>query len=115
VRLEYYENTGAALVKLTAEQVAGTIGSASPTPPPVQPGLPPEGSAVVANANWLNVRQTPEVGDNVITAVARGQVVQLIGRYGGWVKVRLPNGVEGWVGSSYLASRTPLATLSVIE
>jgi hypothetical protein len=114
VRLDYYENTGAALVKLTAEQIAGSAGSPSPTPPQTRPDLPPEGSAVVTNANWLNVRQTPAVGDNVITAVPRGQVVQLTGRYGGWVKVRLPNGVEGWVGSSFLASRTPLATLPVI-
>lgn len=115
LRLEYYENTGAALIRLKAEQIGGS-GAPTPTPPAMaQPKLPPSGSAVVTNANWLNVRQTPEIADNVITAVPRGEVVALIGRYGGWVKVRLPGGVEGWVGASYLASRTPLADLPVVR
>ena len=115
LRLDYYENTGAALIKLSADQMSSVSGTPPTTLPPVQPDLPPEGSAVITNANWLNVRSEPATGDNVITAVPRGQVVELIGRYGGWVKVRLPNGFEGWVGSSYLASRTPLTSLPVIS
>jgi len=70
---------------------------------------------VISNANWLNVRSTPASGDNVITAVPRGEVVTLIGRNGGWIKVSLPNGVQGWVGSSYLASRTPFASLPFVN
>ena len=115
VRLDYYENTGAALVKLTAEQSSGTSGTPPPTPAPAQPELPQGNTAVVTNANWLSLRSAPEIGDNVITAVPRGQVVTLIGRYGGWVKVRLPGGLEGWVGSSYLASRVPLDNLPLIR
>ncbi|MFL7838025.1 MAG: PA14 domain-containing protein [Candidatus Promineifilaceae bacterium] len=115
VRLEYYENTGAALVRLGAQKIASGSGSVSPTPSPAQPGLPAEGSAVVTNANWLNVRGAPEMGNNVITAVSRGQVVQLIGRNGGWIKVMLPNGAEGWVASRFLASRTPFTSLPVIN
>ena len=115
LRLDYYENTGAALIKLTAELIGG--GSAAPPPTSVTPqsDLPSGNSAVVVNANWLNVRSAPETGDNVITAVPRGEVVTQLGRYGGWVKVRLPNNVEGWVGSSYLASRVPLGSLPVIN
>mgnify|MGYP001826330020 CR=1 FL=1 len=114
LRLDYYENTGAALIKLTAVQSGGAIGSPPSAAPPLPPDLPPADSAVVSNANWLNVRSTPEMGDNVITAAARGEVVQLLGRSGGWIKIRLPNGVQGWVGSSYLASRTPFSTLPVL-
>jgi hypothetical protein len=113
VVLEYYENTGAALVKLAAERIGATGGSPSPTPLPSAPGLPPENSAVVTNANWLNVRSEPSMGDNAITAIPRGQEVLLLGRYGGWIKVRLPNGLEGWVGASYLASRTSFSSLPV--
>lgn len=116
VRLEYYENTGAALIKLGAEKADGTVVSPSPTAvTPGQPALPPEGKGMITNANWLNVRRTPESGDNVITAVPRGEVVALIGRNGGWIKVSLSSGLEGWVGSSYLASRTPLASLPVVN
>jgi uncharacterized protein YgiM (DUF1202 family) len=115
VRLEYYENTGAALVRLGAQKIGSSAGTTTPTPGPAQPGLPAEGSAVITNANWLNVRSEPAMGDNVITAVPGGQVVGLIGRNGVWVKVQLPNGVQGWVGSRFLASRTPLMSLPVIN
>ena len=115
LRLDYYENTGAALIKLTAEQVGGGSGTVPATPVPAQSDLPAGQTGIVVNANWLNVRATPEVGDNVIMAIPRGQVVGLIGRHGGWVKVRVPNGVVGWVGSSYLVSRVPLSSLPVVD
>ena len=98
-----------------AEQISGGSGALPPTPVPPTTALPPEGSAVVVKANWLSVRSAPAIGDNVITAIPRGQVVKLIGRNGGWVKVQLPTGVVGWVGSSYLASQTPLTSLPVVQ
>jgi PA14 domain/Bacterial SH3 domain len=114
VRLDYYENEGAALIKYMVEKISGGDSTPAATAVPPQTTLPQDGSAVVVNANWLSVRSTPESGDNVITAAAGGDVVQLLGRYGGWVKVRLPSGVEGWVGGRYLDSRTPLTSLPVL-
>ncbi len=115
LRLDYFENEGAALIKLTAAQIGESAGQPPPTPVPTQPDLPPAQSAIVVNANWLSVRSAPAVADNVITAIPRGEVVTLLGRNGGWVNVRLAGGAAGWVGSSYLASRTPLESLPVIQ
>ena len=72
-------------------------------------------TAVVVNARWLNVRATPESGDNVISVASGGEIVTLLGRNGGWIKVRQANRVEGWVGSSYLASNVDFATLPVLD
>ena len=113
VRLDYYEHQGAALVKLTVSRIDG----ASPTPTPVKPpdqGLPEGQKALVVNAQWLNVRSTPAVGDNVIGVAQGGQVVELLGRNGGWIKVRLPSGLQGWVGQSYLDSKVPFSSLPVL-
>ncbi|MDX1415511.1 MAG: PA14 domain-containing protein [Candidatus Promineifilaceae bacterium] len=114
IQLDYFENQGAALVSLTVTKLQGTAPGPTPPQPPAPP--PPQGNtAVIVNARFLNVRSTPETGDNVIAFVAGGQVVTLIGRNGGWVKVRLPSGLEGWVGGSYLNSGVPLETLPVVR
>jgi hypothetical protein len=112
LRLDYYENQGAALIKLTAERVGGGTTVLPPTP---QPELPPGQTGVVANARWLNVRAEPSITGEVIAVLPGGQVVTLIGRNGGWIKVALPSGAEGWVGSSYLASSVDFATLPVVS
>ncbi len=112
IRVEYYENGGGALIMLNITRIGPSSG---PTPPsPADPGLPSGQRAVVVNARWLNVRSAPETGDNMIGLTQGGQVVDLLGRNGGWVKVRLPSGLEGWVGSSYLDSRVPLSSLPVL-
>ena len=110
VRLDYYENGGAALIKLTIERISGAGTILPPTP---QPDLPPGQTAVVVNARWLNVRAEPALSGEVIAVIPGGQVVTPIGRFGGWIKVVLPSGLEGWVGSSYLASSVDFTTLPV--
>jgi len=114
VRLDYYEHQGAALVTLTTTRLDGSSSTQPPTSPPAQT-LPPGQTAVVVNAQFLNVRSSPESGDNVIGAARGGEVVSLIGRNGGWIKVRLPSRLEGWVGSSYLASNVDFSTLPVVN
>ena len=120
LRLDYYENTGAARITLDAQKISGATGpSPTPTPAPPPPGsstLPPAGSAVVT-ARYLNLRSSPENAGqaNMIGFVQAGQVVKLLGRNGGWVKVQLPNGWQGWVGGSYLASRTAINSLPVLN
>lgn len=114
LRLDYFEKEGAALIQLKVSQVGSSSG-VQPTPQPPQTVPLPEGNAaVVVNARWVNVRATPESGDNVISTVAGGEIVTLLGRYGGWIKVRLANGLEGWIGSSYLESRVDFSTLPVL-
>ena len=111
LRLDYFENEGAALIKLKISAVGGSSSiQATPQPPQSAP-LPAGNTAVVVNARWLNVRATPESGDNVISVAHGGEIVTLLGHHGGWIKVRQANGAEGWVGSSYLASSVDFATL----
>ncbi|NCF68922.1 MAG: SH3 domain-containing protein [Chloroflexi bacterium] len=99
MQLDYYENEGAALVKLTITELQVGI----PVTPQPSPTPAPGNKATVVNAQTLNVRSEPEMGDNIIGVAFGGQVVIVLDRHGGWVKVRLPNGLVGWVGSSYLA------------
>lgn len=113
IRLEYYEDGGGALVKMTMTQVASS-GGVQPTAVPPAQQLPQGQQGLIVNAQWLNVRSAPEAGDNVVGVAQGGQIVDLLGRNGGWVKVRLPNGLVGWVGSSYLQSAVPLTTLPVL-
>jgi hypothetical protein len=112
VRVEYYENMGSAFINANFSFISGI----SPTPQPVVPGLPGGQQAVVANASWLNVRRTPEVADNIIMAIPRGRVVDMNGRYGGWVQVRVPqDNIVGWVSARYLASNYPISSLPVVQ
>jgi hypothetical protein len=99
MQLDYYENKGAALVKLTVTELQSGV----PVTPQPSPTPSAGNTATVINAQTLNVRSAPEYGDNVIGVAFGGQVVTVLGRDDGWVKVRLPNGLVGWVGSSYLA------------
>lgn len=106
VVVEYYEHLGGAMIQLSWSQLSGT---AQPTPPSNQP------LATVVRARWLSVRATPEMGDNLVTAVQGGTTVTMLGRNGGWIKVRLPGGATGWVGGSYLSTSYPITNLPVLS
>ncbi len=71
--------------------------------------------ATVTNANYVNVRTGPGVGYNIITTLARGSNVELLGRNanGTWAKVRLASGATGWMNAYYLAGSTPVSTLPI--
>lgn len=110
VRVEYFEHEGAALIDLQFSSLT-----------PGQPSQPPAGgagqgppTATVIRANSLAVRSTPEITDNVIGAVAGGETVLVLGRYGGWIKVRTPGNLDGWAGASYLETSVPLAQIPVL-
>jgi hypothetical protein len=110
VRVEYFEQQGAALISLSINATSAQ----PPSPSPVPPSTLPPNAATVVNARYLNVRSSPSSGDNVIGVALGGQTVTMLGRNGGWIKVRLPNNQVGWVGSSYLSSPTPFLTLPVL-
>lgn len=71
----------------------------------------------VTAAYYLNVRSGPFVGNNVLTTIPNGTIVELLGRNAsaGWIKVRLTGGTVGWVSGSYLSSTTPFSTLAVVN
>lgn len=69
----------------------------------------------VVTTGQLNVRTGPGVSYTVVTRIDEGQTVSLLARNTSatWVKVRLPNAVEGWVNASYIRASVPLADLPV--
>lgn len=96
--------------------VTNDPGSVSPVPT-VQPTTPmPTGATARVQALYLNVRQGPGMNYDIITVVSRNQVLPLagvrsIGSY--WVKIVLPNGTQGWVGSGYVVTSVPISSLPV--
>lgn len=120
--MEYYENYGEAIARLDYEWIGpadgGIVIPTTPPPttvPPTGSVTPPEGPYGVVTAGALNVRSAPEMGDNVIMAVPRNTILELIGRNGGWLSVFLPDGTIGWVGSSYVNTNYPIETLPVLD
>ncbi len=67
------------------------------------------------NTGALNIRSGPGISYTVVFSVYRGTVLTLLARNAdaSWVKVRLDNGIEGWVNSRYIATAYPLYSLPV--
>lgn len=106
VRMEYFDRTGNAEAHLSWERVTTT------TPPPT--GGP--GTATVTGAYFLNVRSGPGISHSVLTKVARGDVLGLIGyrdNAGTWIMVGLPNGAQGWVHAGYVRTTVRVSSLTV--
>ncbi|MDT8306563.1 MAG: LysM peptidoglycan-binding domain-containing protein [Anaerolineae bacterium] len=78
---------------------------------------PANAVGTVSGVYYLNVRSGPGMTYERIIVIGNGTQVTLLGRdtYGGWLKVRLASGVEGWVGSAYISSSTVFSTLPVVS
>ena len=92
--------------------LVGALAAAATTAPAPAPistitSFPVIRSAVV-NTGALNLRTGPGVSYEPVTVINKGALVGLVGRrgLGVWVRVRLDNGLEGWVNSSLLAPLT---------
>lgn len=90
--------------------VAGNTSGVPTAPPPANAG--PTG---VISAYRLNVRSGPGTWYGVVTQVAQGQSVSLLGRtaYGDWLLIQAPNGFTGWINANYVLSGTAFSTLPV--
>ncbi len=75
------------------------------------------GSEGIVNTGALNIRSGPGPGYDVVTIAFQGTAVTLVGRHSenNWVKIRLNNGAEGWVNSTYINAGVPTATLPIIQ
>ncbi len=65
------------------------------------------------NTGALHIRSGPGISYAVVFSVYRGTVLTLLARNAdaSWVKIRLDNGIEGWVNSNYIATAYPLRNL----
>lgn len=99
------------VTELAGETIAfPTPVSALPTPIPTAPlETEPSGPAVViqetGTAFGLRVRSGPGLSYSIVTNVEPGQVLPLLEERPEWVKIRLPDGAEGWVSSRYVGRR----------
>lgn len=97
----YYVQTSASVVALPIVDA------------PVDPGH----AIGVVNTGAVNVRTGPGAQYNSIAVLGSGTAVTLIGRNADatWTKVRLSNGIEGWIGSGLLQTNVPIWSLSIVE
>jgi len=105
MQMEYYENTGWAVARLTW----ALIDTPPPPPPP-----PPEATGYVT-VYKLNVRSGPGLNYGIKGWVYRGQQVRLLCRDGAatWLKMEAPVNFQGWVYARYIRSNTPIMDLPV--
>lgn len=110
-QLEYYQNTGGAMVQLAWAPVN------TPPPPPL-PVPPPSANAVgYVTAYRLNVRSGPGYYYPVMGWFYQNQPLRLLGRdnSGVWLKVEGGYNFRGWVYAYYIWSNTPFYSLPVIQ
>jgi len=59
----------------------------------------------------VGIRPAPEANTASLLVVNTGTELELIEKKGKYIKVRSPNGVEGWVKGAYLSSNKPSSIL----
>jgi hypothetical protein len=80
------------------------------TPLPLATVAPePSGPAVIVKETGasfgLRVRSGPGLSYPIVTNVKPGEVFPLLEERSGWIKIRLPDGGEGWASARYLTRR----------
>lgn len=114
LRVEYFEATGVASLRLDIVPVAGGEGLLPPTPTPVPPPtgdtvtcavLPTASQGVVISARPLNVRAAPGTGSALIAQLQPCSQPLLTGNRSSddlWAEILTDNGQIGWVLLQYL-------------
>lgn len=134
VRVEYFEGTGQAAIRVGLLLVPGGTG-VLPVLPPGGPNLGGGGSggsggggtggcpsvsglnAVVISTTPLNVRRGPGTQYEAFTQLQPCQVVPLTGNRnpdGTWVQIVVPGGQIGWVASQYVRTGVPVSSLTPV-
>ena len=89
------------------------VDGAQPVPPP------PGATGIITNAFYLNARTGPGVGFPVVTVLARGTGVNLVGRNaaGTWLNIEptLPSQWRAWVNAYYVATSYPISSLPITD
>lgn len=73
--------------------------------------------SAIVTTGAVNFRSGPGFDYGVITILYQGQTVAVIGRTNNssWLKAKLENEQEGWIGSSALQTNVPVQSLPVVE
>ena len=62
----------------------------------------------VVNTSFLNVRSGAGVQNDVVSVVAGGNELRVIGASGSWLQVETNDGTMGWVSRAYVVVRGPM-------
>ena len=84
----------------------GTTGNPSA---PARQGYPSRNrtlGTVAVSANGLMVHSGPSASAPVITTAYRGQRLPVLAKRYGWLKIRMPSGIVGWISAAYTSART---------
>lgn len=118
VRVEFFDQTGGALINVGLFPVPGGE-TVLPRPPAAGSCTAPTGlSAVVTSTVNLNVRSGPGTQFDVIYSAAPCETLVLTGFRSAdsqWVQVRTPNGQVGWATAAYLQMGVPMSQLVSIS
>lgn len=81
---------------------AQAVPAAPPPPAPVPASSTPDPSlpyppAVVVTGEIVNIRQAAHLEAQILTKVARGQRLEVLGKLGDWYQITLSDGRKGWI------------------
>ena len=85
-----------------------TVPDEQQTQPPDEP-VPPPRRLFVSDKLVINVYSEPEQAGSRMGTIETGDAVDELERGQGFVRIRLADGREGWVGSNYLTTDAPAA------
>ena len=84
-----------------------------PTPPPFPPpskapevSQPPAQRTTEIVLAFVNLRQGPSMNDTIIRVLKKGTKLIVLEEKAGWLRVRLEDGTEGWVGKAMTGEGT---------
>lgn len=86
--------------------------TATATPPSSPPPKTPEVSQPTAQRTteivpaFVNVRQGPSMDSKVIKVLKKGTKLTVLQEKGGWLRIQLDDGTEGWVGKAMTSEGT---------
>jgi hypothetical protein len=86
--------------------------TATTSPPPSPPSTTPEVSRPIAQhateiaLSFVNLRQGPSMDSRIIRVLKKGTKLTALQQKGGWLRVQLEDGTEGWVGKTMTSEGT---------
>ncbi len=77
-----------------------TSPSSSPPPKPPEASQPPAQRSTEIVLAFVNLRQGPAMDSKIISVLKKGTKLTVLEEKAGWLRVRLEDGTEGWVGKA---------------
>jgi len=105
LKVEYYEQMGGAVARVSWMQT---------TPPTPSPS---PGSVGYVTSRTLNIRSGPGLNYGIVSWTYKDEPLTLFGRNSAstWLKVKTRRGVEGWASAYYIYTDFPITDLPVLD